>query len=211
MTQLYGNKRIWITEYGYETNPPDPIFGVSWAKQAAYLKQAFAIARANPRIDLMLWFLLRDDTNVNGWQSGLITARGKKKPSFARVPATARRSRDEGRRRPPQALLERDRRLVAEHLAGGASRSAHESRMSPGRDGANTFSTGRPRISPIVSATWLTLAGRAAGDVEDAAARAVGASAARDRRVDDVVDVGEVARLLAVAVDRRSARRRRSR
>ena len=61
VTKLYGNKRIWITEYGYETNPPDTIFGVSWAKQAAYLKQAFAIARANPRIDLMLWFLLRDD------------------------------------------------------------------------------------------------------------------------------------------------------
>jgi hypothetical protein len=83
VTKLYGNKRIWITEYGYETNPPDPIFGVSWAKQAAYLKQAFAIARANPRIDLMLWFLLRDDPNINGWQSGLITAGGKHKPSFA--------------------------------------------------------------------------------------------------------------------------------
>jgi hypothetical protein len=26
-----------------------------------YLKQAFAIARANPRIDLMLWFLLKDE------------------------------------------------------------------------------------------------------------------------------------------------------
>ena len=72
VTQLYGNKRIWITEYGYETNPPDPYFGVSWSKQALYLKQAFAIARANPRIDLMTWFLLRDDANVNGWQSGLI-------------------------------------------------------------------------------------------------------------------------------------------
>ena len=32
---------------------------------------------------MMLWFLLRDDTNVNGWQSGLITAGGKKKPSYA--------------------------------------------------------------------------------------------------------------------------------
>jgi Glycosyl hydrolase catalytic core len=83
VTKLYGNKRIWITEYGYETNPPDSIFGVSWAKQAAYLTQAFAIARANPRIDMMLWFLLRDDTNINGWQSGLITAGGQKKPSFA--------------------------------------------------------------------------------------------------------------------------------
>jgi Glycosyl hydrolase catalytic core len=83
VTKEYGNKRIWITEYGYETNPPDAIFGVPWAKQAAYLRQAFAIVRANPRIDMMLWFLLRDDPNLNGWQSGLITAGGKKKPSFA--------------------------------------------------------------------------------------------------------------------------------
>src|SRR5581483_7514506 len=41
VTQLYGNKRIWITEYGYQTNPPDRLYGVSWAKQALYLKQAF--------------------------------------------------------------------------------------------------------------------------------------------------------------------------
>ena len=28
VTQLYGNKRICITEYGYHTNPPDTLFGV---------------------------------------------------------------------------------------------------------------------------------------------------------------------------------------
>jgi hypothetical protein len=82
VTQLYGNKRIWITEYGYQTNPPDVLYGVSYAKQAAYLTQAFAIARKNPRIDMMLWFLLRDDPNLSGWQSGLMTVRGAKKPSF---------------------------------------------------------------------------------------------------------------------------------
>ena len=83
VTQLYGNKRVWITEYGYQTNPPDKLYGVSWAKQAAYLKQAFAIARANPRIDMMLWFLLKDDPSLAGWQSGLITTGGRKKPAFA--------------------------------------------------------------------------------------------------------------------------------
>ena len=82
LTRLYGAKRVWITEYGYQTNPPDRLFGVSWAKQAAYLRQAYAIARANPRIDMLLWFLLRDDTAAGGWQSGLITAAGKRKPAF---------------------------------------------------------------------------------------------------------------------------------
>ena len=83
VTRLYGNKRIWITEYGYQTNPPDRLFGVSWAKQSVYLRQAFAIARANPRIDMMLWFLLRDEPTLAGWQSGLETVAGKHKPSFA--------------------------------------------------------------------------------------------------------------------------------
>jgi hypothetical protein len=83
VTRLYGNKRIWITEYGYQTNPPDPIFGVSWKKQAAYLTQAFGIARKSPRIDMMLWFLLKDEPTFGGWQSGLMTFKGRKKPSFA--------------------------------------------------------------------------------------------------------------------------------
>jgi putative glycosyl hydrolase len=82
LTRLYGKKRLWITEYGYQTNPPDRVFGVSYAKQASYLRQAFAIARKNPRIDMMIWFMLRDQRPLGGWQSGLLTSRGKKKPAF---------------------------------------------------------------------------------------------------------------------------------
>jgi hypothetical protein len=82
VTRLFGPKRIWITEYGYQTNPPDRIFGVSWARQAQYLEQAHAIARRHPRIDMLLWFLLRDEPRLSGWQSGLISAAGVKKPAF---------------------------------------------------------------------------------------------------------------------------------
>jgi hypothetical protein len=82
LSRLWGAKRLWITEYGYQTNPPDRALGVSYAKQAAYMKQAFAMARKNPRIDMMLWFLLRDEPKLGGWQSGLMTRTGKKKPSF---------------------------------------------------------------------------------------------------------------------------------
>ena len=83
ITRLYGNKKLWITEYGYQTNPPDRTkFGVSWANQARYLGQAFAIARKNPRIDMMLWFQLRDEPRAEGWQSGFLTFVGRRKPSF---------------------------------------------------------------------------------------------------------------------------------
>ena len=90
LTRLYGKSmRLWITEYGYQTNPPDPFFGVSWARQATYLRQAYAIARANPRIDMMLWFLLQDEVDVGRWQSGLISASGQRKPSFGALRTVA--------------------------------------------------------------------------------------------------------------------------
>jgi hypothetical protein len=82
LTRLYGKKRLWITEYGYQTNPPDRFFGVSYAKQASYLRRAFAIARKNPRIGMMIWFMLRDQRPLAGWQSGLLTVRGSRKPAF---------------------------------------------------------------------------------------------------------------------------------
>jgi hypothetical protein len=90
VNKLWGKKPIWITEYGWQTRPPDRLFGVTFARQTAYVRQSFAIARANPRIDLMVWFMLRDDTNLGiGWQSGMLTAAGKRKPAFsvfARLP-----------------------------------------------------------------------------------------------------------------------------
>jgi hypothetical protein len=82
LARVFGSKRIWITEYGYQTSPEDPVFGVSWELQARYLTEAFDLARRHPRIDLMLWFLLRDEDRVEGWQSGLVSAEGERKPSF---------------------------------------------------------------------------------------------------------------------------------
>jgi hypothetical protein len=83
LTKLYGPKHLWITEYGYQTKPPDnTIFGTSWAKQALYMKQAFDIARKNRRIDMFLWFLIKDEPSMGGWQSGLQTITGRKKPAW---------------------------------------------------------------------------------------------------------------------------------
>jgi polysaccharide biosynthesis protein PslG len=80
--RLFGRKPIWITEYGFQT-PPDRLFAVSFGEQARYVSQAYAIARRSPQIALMVWFMLRDDTNIRaGWQSGFITASGRHKPSF---------------------------------------------------------------------------------------------------------------------------------
>ena len=37
VTRYFGAKPLWLTEYGYQTNPPDRLLGVSYAQQAAYL------------------------------------------------------------------------------------------------------------------------------------------------------------------------------
>jgi hypothetical protein len=89
LTRLYGRKKLWLTEFGYQTNPPDRQMGVSRRTQARWMKTAFTIARRNPRIDMLVWFLFRDEPDLNGsrfgapgWQSGLISVSGTRKPSF---------------------------------------------------------------------------------------------------------------------------------
>jgi hypothetical protein len=83
LNKLYGpGKRLWITEYGYQTRPPDLFFGVSYANQAKYVHQAIAQARKTRRIDMFVWFLIRDELRNTGWQSGVVTVNGKRKPAF---------------------------------------------------------------------------------------------------------------------------------
>ena len=77
-----------------------------------------------------------------------------------------------------QPCGEVDPRLVAEQPRERAEMSAQESRMSPGRGGSKRFSTGLPRMTPIVSATWFTLAGEPAATLK-ARPLAPAASAAR--------------------------------
>ena len=77
---LRRNTRIWITEYGHETRPEDRK-GVPYATQASYLRTAVGMARRNPRVDMLIWFAMRDNP-VNLWQSGLLTYGGLEKPAF---------------------------------------------------------------------------------------------------------------------------------
>jgi hypothetical protein len=82
ISKYYGPKHLWITEYGYQTTPDKSIYAVTLANQAKYMSQAVAIARKNPRIDMFLWFQVRDEPSLGGWQSGLEFLNGKKKPSW---------------------------------------------------------------------------------------------------------------------------------
>jgi hypothetical protein len=82
VTRLFGAKPIWLTEYGYQTNPPDRLFGVSRALQAAYLGQAALRVWQQPGVTMLVHFLIRDEAALGGWQSGLLDAHGSPKPAL---------------------------------------------------------------------------------------------------------------------------------
>jgi hypothetical protein len=78
----WGPIPLWLTEYGYQTNPPDRELGVSWTKQALYENEAALRAYRAARVVMLIHFLVRDDPDPEGWQSGLITSRGVAKPAL---------------------------------------------------------------------------------------------------------------------------------
>lgn len=93
--KAFGRKRIWLTEYGYQTNPPDLFLGVSLEQQATYVASSALRVYRSASVDMLVHFMVRDDAAPAGWQSGVRFADGSPKPSYAafRMPLvqTARR------------------------------------------------------------------------------------------------------------------------
>jgi hypothetical protein len=90
--RIAAQEPIALTEFGYETNPPDPFQGISLAKQASYIQLGDLLAYLNPRVITQTQFLLRDVPPLTHftkgtkhywftYQSGLYYANGKPKPS----------------------------------------------------------------------------------------------------------------------------------
>jgi hypothetical protein len=74
--------RIWLTEYGYQTNPPDRLLGVSYATQARYESEAALCAYEAPRVDVLIHYLVEDEPDPARWQSGVYTATDHAKPAL---------------------------------------------------------------------------------------------------------------------------------
>jgi hypothetical protein len=89
-----GNADLYVTEYGYETSPPDPHAPFGPERQAALLAQAEYIATRLPAVKMWAQFMLRDldgEGIGSDWQSGLYFADGTAKPAAAafRTPSYA--------------------------------------------------------------------------------------------------------------------------
>jgi hypothetical protein len=74
--------RVWLTEYAYQTNPPDQ-FGVSRVDQARFVGEATRRVYAAPKVDMLIHYLYRDEPDLGRWQSGLETVDGRAKPALA--------------------------------------------------------------------------------------------------------------------------------
>jgi hypothetical protein len=81
------NIPIWITEYGYETRPGEPA-GVSNSQQASYLSKVMRQLKADPRVQMFIWFIFQD-SKMSLWQSGLFNAAGTMKPAYRTFSALA--------------------------------------------------------------------------------------------------------------------------
>jgi hypothetical protein len=79
----FPHARIWLTEYGYQSNPPDRILGVSPALQARYVSEGSYAAYHAPRVDMLIHFLYRDEPTLSRFQSGLVTLRDAPRPALA--------------------------------------------------------------------------------------------------------------------------------
>jgi hypothetical protein len=89
--RLYGSATplpLWLDEYGYQTNLPDKLRGVSPGAQDRYMQQAAYIAWRDPRVALFGQYLWKDEPALDGnkytgWQSGLYFDDGTEKPALA--------------------------------------------------------------------------------------------------------------------------------
>jgi hypothetical protein len=91
--------QIQYTEFGYQTDPPDPFAGIPLSRQARWLQDAAYVAWRTPRVHSLNQFRLTDG-HIRGagplafreFQSGLWFANGKPKPAAGvfRNPIVAR-------------------------------------------------------------------------------------------------------------------------
>jgi len=97
---------VYLTEFGYQTNPPDPTWEVTPGEQARWLAEAERIARADGRVRSVAHFLHRDlparegDSARERWrdyQTGLVFIDGTPKPARAAfaLPLVVREAADD--------------------------------------------------------------------------------------------------------------------
>jgi len=82
-----GRHQLWLTEFWWETNPPDKCTGVSQKRQAKWISQALRLFKRQGA-SVAVNYLVRDhpyraaDCGRESYQTGVLFANGEKKRSF---------------------------------------------------------------------------------------------------------------------------------
>ena len=74
--------KIYLTEFGFQTNPPDPFTRVTPSRQAEYLNYADYVAFTNRRVASVAQYELRDEADPRAFNTGLRFNDGRAKPSL---------------------------------------------------------------------------------------------------------------------------------
>jgi hypothetical protein len=73
---------LYLTEFGYESNPPDDGRGVAPETQARYMSLASFLAWRNPDTRMFAQFLFQDIADPRSYQTGLLFPDGRSKPAL---------------------------------------------------------------------------------------------------------------------------------
>ena len=92
--------------------------------QAQYLARGLELAREQPSVAMLVWFVFRDEPG-QPWQSGLLDSRGRAKPSLARFAADARPDARALRVQADPTSLVHDFRVPALELRSHLDAGAH--------------------------------------------------------------------------------------
>ena len=148
-----GKKQLWVTEFSYDSNPPNP-FAVSLATQARWLEEAFYFFWKQG-VSTVGWYLLRDQTATfkpNAYYSGLFYYDGVAKPAFEafRFPFVVWPS---GSRATVWGIAPRSGRLAVEHRVRAKWKTLFTLRVSAGSTFARTITGGlRGSFRAVVAA-----------------------------------------------------------
>jgi hypothetical protein len=155
---------LYLTEYGYQTQPPDKLLGVSLTRQDRWLQEGAYLASRDPRVRNLTQYVWRDEPvgpggRYPGWQSGLLFANGRAKPALRHFPRPffldARRSRLWGQDRPGgghTVRIQQRRRATSRYRTIATLRT----------DGRGTWSR-RMRLVPGASYRFVDEAGAGSG------------------------------------------------
>jgi len=173
---------LHLTEFGYQTNPPDPYDGIPVARQSRWLQEAAYIAWRDPRVRTLVQYEWQDEPvksvgsgrkRYAGWQSGLLYANGKAKPALAGfqhpfvadVASKAPAVRFWGQVRPGRAhdvLLQRASPTGSWVTVARMRTDAHGTfvkTLAPpgGRSGVYRYRTADPLPAPVLTSDRLTV------------------------------------------------------